>query len=711
MRLIQIHENGIFMTFAVTDSERLRLLHCSALPCSERDLAGLNPEEFAPVEAEVTGDIKPESRLGNQMVHTAPGYRLRYRSCTDTVNAAGRKLEFHTADEKTSLEVTLHYQFFNGIPAVRCWTEVHNAGTETQGLECVTSFSLHGFERGGLLPFDKKMRLGLFHNGWQKELAWEEYTFPQLGLSRSQQAGRDHGSKIISASNTGNWSTQEYIPMGLIENQETGEELCFQIEHNGSWHWEIGELEGMLYLKACGPTQLYAQWWHGLAPGETFTSVPAGVAVAAGSRDKVLDAITEYRRAIRRPNRDDERMPVIFNDYMNCLYGDPTTEKELPLIDAAAEAGCEYYCIDCGWYSDGRWWDSVGEWKPSAARFPGGLGEVTDYIRKKGMIPGLWLELEVMGLNCPLTAKVPDSWFFQRHGKKISDKHRYQLDFRNPEVTAFADGVVDRLIRDFGIGYIKMDYNIEPGTGTDRDAGSAGDGLLGHNRAYLAWLDGVFQRHPGLVIENCSSGGMRMDYAMLSRYSIQSTSDTEDYRMYSTIAANAPGALTPEQAAIWSYPLEHGSREETIFNMVNALLLRIHQSGRLDQIDSDRRQLVKEAISYYKATREDRKDGLPFWPLGLSHYRDPWAALGICGRQKTYLAVWRRESPEPTILLPLKRWTGQNLSVRCAYPSDGGGCELLWNSRSGMLSVTLPGPMTARILEIEPASPNQPENA
>jgi hypothetical protein len=35
---------------------------------------------------------------------------------------------------------------------------------------------------------------------------------------------------------------------------------------------------------------------------------------------------------------------------MNCLWGDPTEEKELPLIDAAAEAGCEYFVIDAGWY-------------------------------------------------------------------------------------------------------------------------------------------------------------------------------------------------------------------------------------------------------------------------------------------------------------------------------------------------------------------------
>ncbi len=114
--------------------------------------------------------------------------------------------------------------------------------------------------------------------------------------------------------------------------------------------------------------------------------------------------------------------------------------------------------------------------------------------------------------------------------------------------------MIDRLVNEYGVGYIKMDYNIEPGVGTEVDAESAGEGLLEHERAYLAWLDGIFKKYPDLIIENCSSGGLRMDYAMLSRYSIQSTSDQEDYRYYATIAANAPLGVAMEQAAVWSYP-------------------------------------------------------------------------------------------------------------------------------------------------------------
>ena len=136
---------------------------------------------------------------------------------------------------------------------------------------------------------------------------------------------------------------------------------------------------------------------------------------------------THYRRAAcLRPRSDTRRLPVIFNDYMNCLEGDPTTAKEMPLIDAAAAAGCEYFVIDAGWYAElnENWWGSVGAWQPSKTRWPGGLQLVLDRIRAKGMVPGLWLEPEVIGINSPLKDK-PDAWFFQRHGKRVIDHTRY----------------------------------------------------------------------------------------------------------------------------------------------------------------------------------------------------------------------------------------------------------------------------------------------
>lgn len=286
------------------------------------------------------------------------------------------------------------------------------------------------------------------------------------------------------------------------------------------------------------------------------------------------------------------------------------------------------------------------------------------------MVPGLWLELEVMGINCEKAKKAPDDWFFVRHGKRVFDRSRYQLDFRNPAVIEHVNEVIDRVVNQYGVGYIKMDYNIEPGIGTELYADSVGQGMLDHERAYLAWLDGVFAKYPDLVIENCSSGGLRTDYAMLSRYSIQSTSDQEDYCNYATIAANACAGLTPEQAAVWSYPLRDGDEEETIYNMVNALLLRIHQSGHIPQLSVQRKALVKEGIDYYKRIRGDIRIAEPAWPLGLADSLDHWLASALKTKEKVYLAVWRRGGENDTCQIPLDKIipAGHKAEVRLAYP-------------------------------------------
>ncbi len=698
MNRIDIAENGLNICFEINDSSEIKLLHFSSLPFDAEDLSDYEKSGFRVVELALSGYDRPEERHGIKYTVTAPGYRLKYRSHRDFRNEAGRKLEIVSGDDESGVEVVSHYQFFDGISIVRCFSTVENKGTETQGLEYISSFNLNGIEKEGLRSADDKIRLSVPHNSWMREFQWQSLTLEQMGLARCQPEGKQRSSKAFSVCNSGNWSTKEYLPMGYLENTETGGSLYWQIEHNGSWHWEISDQTDHYYLQISGPTENDSHWYKELKPGDSFTSVPVAVGADCSGFDHAMGELTRYRRAIRRPNKDNELLGVIFNDYMNCLWADPTTEKEIPLIDAAAEAGCEYYCIDAGWYDAGYWWDSVGEWMPSSERFPGGIEEVLSYIRSKGMVPGLWLELEVMGIKCGKAAEVPEDWFFTRHGKKVYDRSRYQLDFRNPEVREYTAGVIRRLVEEYGVGYIKMDYNIEPGIGTELNADSFGDGLLGHQRAYLEWLDEIFAAYPDLIIENCSSGGLRIDYAMLSRHSLQSTSDQEDYRRYATIAANAPTGVTPEQAAVWSYPMEPESREEIIFNMVNALLLRVHQSGHLARMSGSGRALVREALDYYKSIRGSIRKGLPFWPLGLSKFSDSRVCLGIRDGNRIFLALWRREG-DAFCEVPLPVLKGKAVDIRCAYPSDS-ETPFLWNPAVGSLTVEMNAAFSARLFEI-----------
>lgn len=700
MKRIEINENGIYIVFEIDDNECFKMLHFGAEPFCENDIIAESTEYgFRFLEMNLSGYDRPFERHGNKYIVTAPGYRMKYKAHREEKNVTGKLLIINLEDDVTGVQIESYLQFYDKLPIVRMWHMVTNCGEEVQTLEYISSFNYEGIEKEGTQSRDEKMRVWIPHNSWQREMNWKKHTLPELGMELVQPAKEQRSSNMIRVSNTGNWSSKEYLPMAFIENTETKTGLFWQIEHNGSWHWEIGDQNGHLYAAVSGPNELYSHWFKVLNQGDSFTTIPVAVGVTNAAFQDAIGTLTAYRRRIRRKNKDNETMAIIFNDYMNCLWGKPTTEAEMPLIDAAAEVGCEYFCIDAGWYADGDWWDEVGEWQESRKRFPNGLKEVTDYIRSKGMIPGAWLELEVMGIRCEMADKVPDNWFFLRHGKRVFDRSRYQLDYRNPEVRAYADSVIDRLVREYGIGYIKMDYNIEPGIGTEYNADSPGEGMLGHERAYLSWLDSIFERYPDLIIENCSSGGLRIDYAMLSRYSIQSTSDQDNYLKYCTIAANSPTGLTPEQSAIWSYPMTNGDKEEVVFNMVNAMLLRIHQSGHLANLTPERKALVKEALDIYKSIRNELRTGYPVWPIGLSDYSHEWTVFGIRVEHAVYLAVYRRTGSQSTIQIPFPLFCDRNVSVSCMYPSFS-EVPFSWNEKNGILEITMEKENTARLFKL-----------
>ena len=683
MKTLDLSQNGINLQIDITDDgfvvlnnfSRSNLIHKRSKhtwgPIAEIHLCGDNPN-----------DHHMAKHTGGSATFT-----LKYKSHKYYENDIGGKLELTLADEK--IEAVVHYQFYRGISVLRAWTVVTNICQEIVGLEYISSFSYIGIDEGDA-PLDDRMRILIPHNAWCREANWHAYTPSELGYAPLTY----FSGKRILVTNTGTWSAKEYLPMGGYQNRESQNTVLWQIEHNGSWAWEISDIDRMLYLKISGPNDQEHDWYKELIPGQSFETVKTALTVGADFNE-ALGEMTKYRRKIVNNNESNKKLPIIFNDYMNCLMGDTTEEKSLPIIDRAAEIGAEYYCVDAGWYADGTWWDSVGEWKPSSWRFPNGLKSLFDKIHEKGMIPGIWLEPEVMGINCPLVKDLPDDWFFVRHGKKIIDHGRYQLDYRNPDVRKFATDTVDRLIRDYGVGYFKLDYNIEAGRGTEIDSDSLGDGLFGHNKAYLEWLKSIEEKYPELIIENCSSGSMRMDYAQLSVCHLQSVSDQEDYRYNAKISAAASTAVIPEQGAIWSYPLAKADRDEIIVNMVSSLLKRVHLSGEIQAWNEEQFDLVKEAIDLHKQIRYDIPKSIPFYPLGMPKYSQKWMCEAYKLPSKIRLAVWRMDENKDTVSLPL----GVNIkSAKILYPSRCDG-EVKFDGTS--LSVTLNSPCTAAIIEVE----------
>lgn len=685
--------------FATASDRTVRLVRLGG---PDHSGEAVNPEVALPL-VELTALGHGSGWSGPRFTGTAFGTRLAYRSHRSVSRGDREWLTLELHDPASGLAAFVELSSPTGLPVLRSRVRLHNEGPEPLVIQSVSSLLLGGLPSPGTLDVHRA------RNDWLAECRW--YTEPLRDtVADIHVDAHQHDSRAaLVLTGRGSWPTDGHLPMGALTERDGGRTWLWQIESPAGWRWDLGERAHGTYLALNGPTDAEHQWRVRLAPGEEFTTVPAALAIGSGL-DDAMGALTSYRRALRRPHPDHTALPVVFNDYMNTLMGDPTTEKLLPLIDAAAEAGAEYFCIDSGWYDDDTegWWDSVGEWLPSPRRFPdGGLRAVLDRIRERGMVPGLWLEPEVVGVRSPIASALPPEAFFQRDGVRLAEQGRHQLDLRHPAARAHLDKTVDRIVGDWGVGYLKLDYNIvvDPGTCAPGDV-SPGAGLLGHAHAYLDWLSDVLDRHPGLVVENCASGGMRMDGATLSVTQLQSTSDQQDPLRFPPIAAAAPTAVPPEQGAVWAYPQPEYDDDLISFTLGGALLGRIHLSGHLNRMSEHQLGLVRDAVGTYKAIRADLARAVPFWPLGLPGWTDEWLALGMrVPGGASYVSVWRRggesEVQQSEVRLRLGHLADgevRTVHTEILHPSAPGAGSAVWDGRG--LRVSLPRTPSALLIRL-----------
>ena len=303
--------------------------------------------------------------------------------------------------------------------------------------------------------------------------------------------------------------------------------------------------------------------------------------------------------------------------------------------------------------------------------------------------------------------------FFVKNGEKIQAMGRYQLDFRNEKVKNYLFGVFRTLVEDYGVDYFKIDYNQCTGSGTEIASDSLGDGLLEHNRAYIAFLEELTRRYPSLMIESCASGGQRLDPVTLRMCQLVSVSDQTDYLKMAYIAANIGCGVLPEQAGIWCYPVALGmeaekalaltpsqvdariGEEQIAVNMVNGLMGRMYLASFIQLLPPAKQDLVREGLAFYRRMREDKLHSSPYLPLGYASFRDPFIVSGLLCEGRIYLAVWD-EVGGSSIDIPLRGMRVKDICV--GYPV---GLPVSFRSEGDILHVEGMPEKSARMFVIE----------
>lgn len=652
-------------------------------------------------EVQICGENK-DTHLGVKMARSSEGAKLRYRS------HERRENELIIVQETDLVRVTTHFVGYNDTDTVRVYTEVENISSDALVLEEVSAFVAYGIGERGIDSADD-LYFTRFQQSHHAECQPRRASFREWGLFRANYESQ----KRIAFANVGSWSTKEELPQGIIEDRASGCFTMFQIESNASWYYEIADCNQEYYVYLGGPNATFHSWSKKLDVGGRYISPNVALAFS-DSLNGVLGEMTKYRRAIEGKSPADAALPAIFNEYMHLSWDSPSEAQTKKIAPFVQKTGVSYYVIDCGWHDEcdtAQIYRYVGQWKESTVRFPKGVRATTDYIRSLGMKAGLWIEPEVIGIDCAeMLAYYDDDCFLQRNGKRIAVMNRYFLDYRAEKVRSYMTETIRRMVEDYGADYIKCDYNQDCGVGTDYAAYSAGDGLEEASRAFLAWMQEMIARFPQVVFEGCSSGGMRMDYKTLSVYSLLSTSDQIDYLQYPYIAGNVLAAVLPEQAAVWSYPvgeLANGltgeaaenavhtklSKARLSVNMINSFLGRMHLASHLELLNGEQAALVEEGVRYYSSLAEAKKTALPYLPCGFTEFGAPRVVAGFKTEEKIYLAVWCLHG-EKTVRVPIAE---EIQSVRLAYPSNA-NVRVVYEDKT--LSVTFSEEKDAAFFEL-----------
>ena len=254
------------------------------------------------------------------------------------------------------------------------------------------------------------------------------------------------------------------------------------------------------------------------------------------------------------------------------------------------------------------------------------------------------------------------------------DSRRF-WDFRDPFTFDYLTEKVIRLLRDNGFGYLKVDYNETIGLGVD-GAESPGEGLRQHLEGVQKFFRTLREELPGLVIENCSSGGHRLEPSMMALCSMGSFSDAHETREIPIIAANLQRLILPRQSQVWAVLRKAGTAQRLAYLLAATFLGRMCISGDLHDLRPDQWKLAVSAMELYRRVYPVIRDGHSIFhgDVGES-WRHP----------RGWQAVVRLSKDGRTALLVAHSFA-KPFPAEARIPLQGAGWKLVeaWPATSGL---------------------------
>ena len=314
------------------------------------------------------------------------------------------------------------------------------------------------------------------YNGWQHESSgkWQPL------VTQIATAGKGIRSCHVAT------------PLMALHNVHTKKNVVFHLFPNGLW-----EMSARKYPSAKNELVIVETGFNGenadmrlkpngkiLLPTVMFFEADSKIDLDAYKLHTVYNELYPRRKAL----------PILYNSWLYC-YDDINVDELKRQAAAAAELGIEAFMVDAGWFGYGNWGEGVGDWTENLTSGPKGrLLELSEYVRGKGMIFGLWFEPERAGTESRAKKEHPEYYIDGRF-----------FDFANEKARAYMLSVISEQIEKYSLGWLKFDFN------DSIPLDETGDNFYYYIQGQKSFVEEIYKKYPYIYITNCAGGGARMD--------------------------------------------------------------------------------------------------------------------------------------------------------------------------------------------------------
>ncbi|MDH6140219.1 alpha-galactosidase [Kitasatospora sp. GP30] len=569
--------------------------HYWGTPLDLAELSGL-PPAVSPADSSFEADaaadeLAPQTgaRFGpaGLQVRFADGTRgAQWRFTGHTVD--GGELRLHLSDRHYPLAADLCYRVRAGSDVIERWTELTHTGGPADGPITVDRLDSASWTAPRLADY----RLSHLVGGWNSEFQLQRDRLPIAETVLTSRRG-------ITSHHANPWLA---VDDGTA-TEEHGEVWSTALAWSGSWRITV-------HRDPVGRTTWTGGFGHEglhwtLRPGEALTTpvfaglyTPHGFGAASRAwHDHIRGHV------LPQPRRD---RPVVYNSW-EATHFDIDLAGQFRLAELAARLGTELFVLDDGWFgarSSDR--AGLGDWSPRREAFPDGLRPLADHVHRLGMDFGVWVEPEMVNADSDLFRAHPE-WVLHAPTREATElRNQLVLNFAHPEVEAWAQLTLDRLVRENGVDWLKWDANR-----AFTDVGWAGhpdpDRLwIDHTRAVHRIMDRLRDDHPSLRIEACAGGGGRVDLGMLARTDQAWTSDNTDPVDRIGIQHGYSQLFPAQTMAAWVTDCPNAATGRTTplrFRFHVAMAGALGLGGDLARWSSEELREAADLVARYKAIR------------------------------------------------------------------------------------------------------------